>query len=136
MKTFHNYFAKESVEKMFFCFADPHFKKANHRRRIINTALLTDYAYCLKPGGKIYTVTDVKQLHDWEVSKLDQHPMFERVSSTENDNDICVKIMREKTDEAIKVMKKEGNIWHAVFRKRDTAKEADKIDQSMLEFYL
>mmetsp|Transcript_27489 Transcript_27489/g.19864 ORF Transcript_27489/g.19864 Transcript_27489/m.19864 type:complete len:235 (+) Transcript_27489:148-852(+) len=71
MKTFHNYFAKESIEKMFFCFADPHFKRANHRRRIINTALLTDYAYCLKPGGKIYTVTDVKQLHDWEVAKLD-----------------------------------------------------------------
>eukprot|EP00351_Strombidinopsis_sp_SopsisLIS2011_P004028 CAMPEP_0116882518 /NCGR_PEP_ID=MMETSP0463-20121206/14768_1 /TAXON_ID=181622 /ORGANISM="Strombidinopsis sp, Strain SopsisLIS2011" /LENGTH=43 /DNA_ID= /DNA_START= /DNA_END= /DNA_ORIENTATION= len=42
----------------------------------------------------------------------------------ENDQDVCVKIMREKTDEAIKVMKKEGNIWHAVFRKRDTAKDA------------
>mmetsp|Transcript_66570 Transcript_66570/g.92179 ORF Transcript_66570/g.92179 Transcript_66570/m.92179 type:complete len:185 (-) Transcript_66570:161-715(-) len=95
MKTFHNYFAKESVEKMFFCFADPHFKKANHRRRIINTALLTDYAHCLKTGGKIYTVTDVKQLHDWEVAKLEQHPMFERVSEEENDKDICVKVMRE-----------------------------------------
>jgi tRNA (guanine-N7-)-methyltransferase len=27
MKTLHNYFKKESLEKMFFCFADPHFKK-------------------------------------------------------------------------------------------------------------
>lgn len=27
MKTLHNYFEKESIEKMFFCFADPHFKK-------------------------------------------------------------------------------------------------------------
>lgn len=36
MKTLHNYFEKESVEKMFICFADPHFKKVNHRRRIIN----------------------------------------------------------------------------------------------------
>ena len=47
---------------MFFCFADPHFKKQNHRRRIIkyfyfilknyfSTALLSDYAYVLKPGG-------------------------------------------------------------------------------------
>lgn len=36
MKTLHSYFAKQSVEKMFICFADPHFKKVNHRRRIIN----------------------------------------------------------------------------------------------------
>ena len=55
---------------MFFCFADPHFKKSNHRRRIINTALLTDYAYILKTGGKIYTVTDVEDLHNWQVEKL------------------------------------------------------------------
>lgn len=36
MKTLHNYFKKSSVNKMFICFADPHFKKVNHRRRIIN----------------------------------------------------------------------------------------------------
>jgi tRNA (guanine-N7-)-methyltransferase len=36
MKTVHNYFEKESVEKMFICFADPHFKRVNHRRRIIS----------------------------------------------------------------------------------------------------
>ena len=65
MKSMQNYFAKESVNKMFFCFADPHFKKSNHRRRIVNTALLTDYCYMLKPGGKVYTVTDVEDLHNW-----------------------------------------------------------------------
>lgn len=27
MKSLHNYFKKESLDKMFFCFADPHFKK-------------------------------------------------------------------------------------------------------------
>lgn len=51
MKTLQHYFEKESVEKMFFCFADPHFKKVNHRRRIINTDLISDYAYCLKEQG-------------------------------------------------------------------------------------
>ena len=67
------------LSKMFFCFADPHFKKANHRRRIVNTALLTDYAYTLKTGGRIYTVTDFKDLHNWEIVKLTKHPMFERI---------------------------------------------------------
>lgn len=35
MRHITNYHWKGTVEKMFFCFADPHFKKANHRRRII-----------------------------------------------------------------------------------------------------
>ena len=35
MKVILNYFYKGQLEKMLFCFADPHFKKANHRRRII-----------------------------------------------------------------------------------------------------
>ena len=100
MKTFSNYFAKESVDKIFFCFADPHFKKANHRRRIINTALITDYAYTLKAGGKIYTVTDVKDLLDWQVEKMSNHPMFELLPVNMDDLEICEKIMRENTDEA------------------------------------
>jgi tRNA (guanine-N7-)-methyltransferase len=35
MKVLLNYFYKGQIEKMFFCFADPHFKKYTHRRRII-----------------------------------------------------------------------------------------------------
>ena len=77
MKTIHNFFQKESLTKIFICFADPHFKRVNHRRRIITTQLLSDYAYGLKEGGKLYTVTDVKDLHDWEFYHLQIHPMFE-----------------------------------------------------------
>ena len=110
---------------MFFCFADPHFKKVNHRRRIVNTALLTDYAYILRPGGKIYIVTDVEDLHNWQYEKLDGHPMFELVPDEENVDDPCIKYMCEGTDEAKKVLRREGQIWHAVFRKRDVTKPAD-----------
>ena len=53
---------------MFFLFPDPHFKKAKHKWRIINETLLAEYAYVLRVGGKIYTVTDVEDLFDWEVS--------------------------------------------------------------------
>lgn len=35
MKFILNYFKKGQIEKMLFCFADPHFKKYTHRRRII-----------------------------------------------------------------------------------------------------
>ena len=102
---------------MFFCFADPHFKRSNHRKRIINTALLSDYAFLLKPEGRIYVVTDVKDLHDWQVAKLEDHPMFERLP--DDIDDPCIAYMREGTDESRKVKRNGGSIWHAVFRKRD-----------------
>ena len=47
---------------------DPHFKAANHRRRIIQRTLLAEYAYLLAPGGILYTITDVEALGDWTVS--------------------------------------------------------------------
>lgn len=96
MKCVLNYFGKGQLEKIFICFADPHFKKANYRRRIINGPLLTEYAYMLKEGGKIYTVTDVKDLYDWNVDFLGKHILFEEVTGEEKDNDPCIKMMSEK----------------------------------------
>lgn len=29
--------------------------------------------------GLIYTITDVKDLHDWMVDHLERHPLYERV---------------------------------------------------------
>lgn len=36
MKYLPNFFHKGQLEKIFFCFPDPHFKAKNHRRRIIS----------------------------------------------------------------------------------------------------
>jgi tRNA (guanine-N7-)-methyltransferase len=36
MKYLPNFFEKGQLEKMFFLFPDPHFKKAKHKWRIIN----------------------------------------------------------------------------------------------------
>ena len=55
--------------QMFFLFPDPHFKKSNFRRRVINQNFLASYAYCLREGGLAYTITDVKDLHEWMVNK-------------------------------------------------------------------
>ena len=96
MKCILHYFEKAQLEKIFICFADPHFKKSNYRRRIVNGPLLTEYAYMLKEGGKIYTVTDVKDLYDWNVNFLGKHPLFEEVTGPEKDDDPCIKMMSEK----------------------------------------
>ncbi|CBI20788.3 unnamed protein product, partial [Vitis vinifera] len=48
MKYIPNYFGKGQLSKMFFLFPDPHFKEKNHRRRVISTHLLDEYAYVLE----------------------------------------------------------------------------------------
>ena len=48
MKYLPNFFEKGQLEKMFFLFPDPHFKKAKHKWRIINETLLAEYAFVLK----------------------------------------------------------------------------------------
>ena len=47
----------------------------NHRRRIINRNSLSEFAYILKQDGLLYIVTDVKELHDWQVAHLEAHPV-------------------------------------------------------------
>ena len=61
---------------MFFLYPDPHFKRHKHKWRIISLALLTVYAYVLRTGGRIYTMTDVPELADWMEKKMLAHPLF------------------------------------------------------------
>jgi len=80
---------------MFFLFPDPHFKKAKHKWRIINETLLAEYAYVLREGGRLYTVTDVEDLFEWEVEHLTAHPLFRRLDSSEQKNDPVVEKLFE-----------------------------------------
>lgn len=89
---------------MFFLYPDPHFKKAKHKWRIINQTLLAEYGYVLAEGVSsqiffllifplsflfliligffqaiVYTMTDVKDLHEWMVLHFEKHPLFERI---------------------------------------------------------
>lgn len=60
MKHMPNFFAQGQLSKIFFLFPDPHFKHRKQKARIVTTPLLAEYAYVLRPGGILYTVTDVK----------------------------------------------------------------------------
>ncbi len=120
MRYLPNFFKKEQIEKLFFCFPDPHFKQKNHRRRIVNDNLLTEYAYILAPGGMIYTITDVEELHLWHVEKCSTHPSFERIPDEEVlRTDPAVTAMIEETEEGKKVARNNGKKFFAVFRKRN-----------------
>ncbi|KAH9110387.1 hypothetical protein AeMF1_014805 [Aphanomyces euteiches] len=118
MRYLPHYFEKGQIKKMFFCFPDPQFKQRNHRRRIVNTHLLTEYAYLIPEGGILYTITDVEDLHNWHVEKCDSHPCFERITDERELNaDPCVKAMTEETEEGKKVARSGGKKYVAVYRR-------------------
>ncbi|XP_078287402.1 tRNA (guanine-N(7)-)-methyltransferase isoform X1 [Rhinoraja longicauda] len=79
MKYLPNFFKKGQLSKMFFLFPDPHFKKTKHKWRIISSTLLAEYAYILRGGGLVYTITDVQEVHEWMVKHFTEHPLFEGV---------------------------------------------------------
>ncbi|KNC78381.1 tRNA (guanine-N(7)-)-methyltransferase [Sphaeroforma arctica JP610] len=124
MKYLPNFFEKGQLSKMFFLFPDPHFKKSKQKWRIISPSLLAEYAYCLKVGGLLYTITDVVDLNQWMVKHCTEHPLFERVVDEDLVGDPCIDKVTHSTEEGIKVARqggdnKKGEKFLAVFRRID-----------------
>ncbi|XP_047959332.1 tRNA (guanine-N(7)-)-methyltransferase [Salvia hispanica] len=117
MKYIPNYFEKAQLTKMFFLFPDPHFKEKNHRRRVISPHLLDEYAYVLKVGGIIYTISDVEELGAWMKGCLDDHELFEPLTEEELAADPVVELLSTATEEGQKVARNEGQTFRAVYRR-------------------
>ncbi|KAI9094421.1 hypothetical protein DFS34DRAFT_716910 [Phlyctochytrium arcticum] len=120
MKFMPNFFRKHQLSKLFFLFPDPHFKKRKHKARIVTSTLLAEYAYVLRPDGILYTVTDVRDLHEWMVKHLDEHPLFVRLSKEEEASDPCVPCVMQETEEGKKVERNSGDKFLACYRRVET----------------
>ncbi|CAJ0957678.1 unnamed protein product, partial [Mesorhabditis belari] len=123
MKYMPNYFGKGQLTKIFFLYPDPHFKNRKHKWRIVTPGMLAEYAYVLRPGGLIYTMTDVQDLHEWMVAHLSSHPLFERLTKEEEDADPVVPLLFESTEEGQKVTRNHGSKFPAVFRRKENPVE-------------
>lgn len=120
MKFLPNFIKKAQLSKLFFLFPDPHFKVRKHKARIISSTLLAEYAYVLRPGGIIYTITDVHDLHLWMVEYIQSFPLFEAVSEQsliEEGHQDIIDAVRNSTEEGKKVERNEGQKWLACFRR-------------------
>uniref|UniRef100_A0A803LUC5 tRNA (guanine-N(7)-)-methyltransferase n=1 Tax=Chenopodium quinoa TaxID=63459 RepID=A0A803LUC5_CHEQI len=89
----------------------------NHRRRVISPFLLDEYAYVLREGGIIYTITDVEELGVWMRTCLENHPIFEGITDEELEADPVVKLLVSATEEGQKVARNGGQTFQAVFRR-------------------
>ena len=126
MKFMPNYFPKHSLSALFFLFPDPHFKARKHKARIISPTLLAEYAYILRPGGIVYTITDVRDLHDWMRTHLEQFPLFEPVSEEELRNEgkgPILDAVYSSTEEGKKVERNQGDKWLACFRRIEAKRD-------------
>ena len=117
MKYLPNFFRKGALQKLFFLFPDPHFKTANHRRRIIQRNLIAEYAYLLSIGGVLYTVSDVEELGTWMSNKLIAHRCFQRLTASELEHDPIIAIITNQTEEGRKVQRNEGTVYVNVFER-------------------
>lgn len=120
MKFLPNYMPKGSLSKLFFLFPDPHFKARKHKARIISPTLLAEYAYVLRPGGIVYTITDVRDLHEWMAEHLEAFPLFERVDEAqlrEEGHGPVLDAVYTATEEGKKVERNSGEKWLACFRR-------------------
>lgn len=111
----------------------------------MSPALNAEYAYVLRPGGLLYTITDVEDYHNWILKHFEKSApiedadaaekqeasderegnsdtgvkeLWERVSDEELKDDPCVRIMSEETEESKKVTRNKGNKYVAVFRRK------------------
>ncbi|KAL3464755.1 putative methyltransferase-domain-containing protein [Aspergillus heterothallicus] len=140
MKFFPNFFRRAQLSKIFICFPDPHFKARKHKARIVSETLNAEYAYALRPGGLLYTITDVEEYHYWILRHfglqneegnngdvVDEDTaveggvkdLFERLTQEELDRDDCVKVMMDSTEEGKKVSRNKGNKYVAVFKRKE-----------------
>ena len=117
MKFMPNIFRKGQLEAIFICFPDPHYKKSKHKWRIVSYNLLSEYAYLLQNGGKIFIVTDVPQLYEWMMKHLKAHPLFELDSAESDENMPFNSLITTTTEESKKVDKVSGEKYAAVFRR-------------------
>lgn len=121
MKFLPNYFRKGQLSKMFFLFPDPHFKKHKHKWRIISQQLLGEYAYFLRPGARVYFVTDVKDLYDWMYGHFKRFPLFEELSKEAIDSDLIVPHLFDSSEEGQKVTRNKGEKFFSVFERIERA---------------
>jgi tRNA (guanine-N7-)-methyltransferase len=89
--------------------------------------LLAEYAYILRPGGIVYTITDVPDLHTWMVDHLDGFPLFERIPDADLAADPVVEQVRVSTEEGRKVERNAGPKLLAVFRRLEKPKPARAV---------
>lgn len=86
--------------------------------RIVSPTLIAEYAYVLRPGGLVYTITDVRDLGEWMRGCFEgARELFEEVGEGEEDEEV-LRAVRGETEEGKKVERNKGEKFVGVWRRR------------------
>jgi tRNA (guanine-N7-)-methyltransferase len=132
MQYLPHFFVKNQFDRMFVLYPDPHFKKKKEKWRIISVPLLSQYAYFIRPGGKllvftinqlnlgtIYIVTDVLQYYEWVLKCFADTKLFEKVDDEDSKKDPIFPHIFGISEEGQKVTRNSGDKYHAIYRRTD-----------------
>ena len=85
--------------------------------------------------SRLYLVTDVEELHKWNISHCDAHPLFRRVPDEECiTHDPAVQAMLQTTEEGVKVARLGGLKYFAVYERltdEDMKREGERLCRVM-----
>lgn len=112
-----NFFAGNSIEKIFILFPDPQFKKKKHKARIVCLQMIPMYHFLLKMNGRIYISTDVEELFVSMVESFKGFECFKRLCEEECNSDQLFKKTFTRTDESFRAAVKTGCTFAAIFEK-------------------
>lgn len=112
-----NFFPKSSLQKIFILFPDPMFKKRKQKARIVSDRTNAMYAFLLKPNGRLYISTDVKELFDTMIDSLDNTTTLRRLGEEECLEDGYFEKTYTLTDESTRAAIKTGSTFAAIFEK-------------------
>ncbi|XP_072775643.1 tRNA (guanine-N(7)-)-methyltransferase isoform X1 [Taeniopygia guttata] len=118
MKHLPHFFRRAQLSKLFLLFPDPHFKRTKHKWRIVSPAMLAEYGYVLRPGGLVYTVTDVPELHQWMLRHFGEHPLFEALPPPQLAAEPLLPLLPSVTEEGQRARRAGRAPNSAVFRRR------------------
>ena len=83
-----HFFAPGEVEEIWITFPDPFLKKGKENRRLTAAQFLKQYRRILRPDGVVHLKTDSRELYDWSLETLQQHPAVDLLY---HDDDIYAK---------------------------------------------
>ena len=74
-----------SLDRVFILFPDPWPKARHHKRRLIQAALIADFARLLKPGGRVRFATDWADYGAWTLERFLQTSAFRWIAEEADD---------------------------------------------------
>jgi len=113
-----DFFAENSVNKIYLNFSDPWPKARHDKRRLTHENFLKQYETILKPGGVLEFKTDNRKLFEFSLESLNKYGMiFEFVSLDLHQDDIEDNIVTEFEERFSKL----GPIYKLIARFKEEA---------------